>query len=340
MLKKEIFLRVLVYLISTLSFCVHATTAGNDLAFNNLEAKKQTWLRLHEELLGYEEKDSLELEDLKRKNSLLNIEFDAKREYLRILSKEYLNGNIDSSEVDQSFKTSSDYQKIMSQLSVELLMESIQRLKASNISEIKIFMKKYDRLYEKGSIPLFRLSGSEIDRESPTLEKGGFHRGTKSVFMDITRTSNKEWLFILMHELYHALDEKMATSSQEFSNEDLFKSIVSISARKQNLVELNSKEDTLLEEWVLAGLNRGLFAEYRAWNFGFSVYQKGIDEGLWRKVPFVEDVLSFKDKNESMSSFVYRYLNERSKLSTEGILGRPIIQEKIKEKRDEFRFSF
>jgi hypothetical protein len=92
--------------------------------------------------------------------------------------------------------------------------------------------------------------------------------------------------------------------------------------------------------WVflkLAGLNRSIFAEFRAWNFGFSIYEKGLSSNLWRKIPFIENVLSYKDKNEDMKSFVYRYLNERSKMTNEGILGRSIIQEKIKNYRANFK---
>lgn len=318
----------LIIFISAISFYANAAS--------QLEEKKQAWLPLYEELRSFDKKEPLDLEALKRKNSLLNNEYKARAEFLRLLAREYLKGTIKSHDLNQDFKSSPNHQTIMNQFSVELLMESIARLQRSKIPEIKTFMKKYASAYEENAIPLFRLSGSEINRESPTELKGGFHRGTTSIFMDVTRTTSDEWLFVLMHELYHALDKDLYEATQIFSNRDLFESVLRMSAKPVNLVELNPTELTSLNQWILAGLNRGLLAEYRAWSFGFSIYEKGIAEGLWKKIPFIEEVLSFKDKNESMNSFVYRYLNERSSVSTEGILGRAIIQEKIKEKREDF----
>jgi hypothetical protein len=104
----------------------------------------------------------------------------------------------------------------------------------------------------------------------------------------------------------------------------------------KNLVELNNSQNAKLDQWVLAGLNRGLFAEFRAWTFGLSIYSEGIEEKLWGNIPFVNNVMSFKDPNENMNSFIYRYLNERAKISKDGFLNKKIIKEKIQEQRDQF----
>lgn len=307
------------------------------LCASELENKREVWLSLSNELQILQSNQSSDLATLKRKNELLNTEYKAKSEYLRVLALEFLNGNIQKEDLDRDFKNLANYSKIMNQFSIELLLSSIDRLRKSQINEIKEFIKRYDQVYEKNAIPIFRLSGTEIKRGSPTEEKGGFHRGTSSLFMDITRTSSEEWIFILMHELFHALDADLQQATITFSNKDLMSAVLSISKNKLNFVELNSKEVQLLDKWILAGLDRGLFAEYRDWSFGFSVYEKGKQEGLWGKILFIEQALSFKDKNEDMNSFVYRYLNERVKDSTDEILNRPIIKERTLEQRDLFK---
>jgi hypothetical protein len=318
----------LILIISAFSFTLYASTT--------LELKRDLWLSDQEQLAKFTDLPQMNLEDYKNKNLLLISEYKNRGEYLRELGVQYLNGKIESSNLDSDFKSFSNYQKIMGQFSVELLQLSIQKLQKSKIPEIKKLMVKYNSIYTNAAIPLFRITGSEIQRESPTEEKGGFHRGQKSIFMDITRTSNREWLFIFSHELFHALDSELYEASAYFSNQDNFKEILKMSDQYENLVELRSYQMSKLDAWVMAGLNRGLFAEWRAWNFGLAVYSEGFMENLWGKIPFLESVLSFKSKNENTSTFIYRYLNERAKLSDEGVLGRTIIKEKIQEQRDQF----
>ncbi len=303
---------------------------------SDLNLLQKNWQINRNELEQLEKKQNLELSDIKRRNELLRLEYQSRAIYLQEIASLYIAGNLASQDIDRDFKYQPQYQKYMSHFSAILLQVSIQRLQKSNIPEIKKFMQKYSEVYEINSIPLFRITGAEINRESPTEEKAGFHRGKKSIFMDITRTPANEWLFIFMHELFHALDNELYNAIVEFSNEDLMISIKKISNKKKNLVELTSEEMKKLDQFALAGLNRGLFAEYRAWFFGFSVYESGIAEGLWRKILFVENVLSFREKNESMNDFVYRYLNERSEIHDEFLM-RPVIFQKISEKRELFR---
>lgn len=301
----------------------------------DLEESLRQWLAPRDELIKYSN-SSLTIDDLKTKNALLKLEYHKRQIYFSVLAENYIQGRLKSQEIDHAFKSHHQYQKYMAHFSSILLMESVKRLKESAIPEIQSFMRRYDALYFKNTIPLFRITGSEISRESPTEEKGGFHRGHKSIFMDVTRLSSGEWLFIFMHELYHALDDQLYEAIVEFTNEDLVDSVKKMSKTKSNLVELTDEEMTALDRYATAGLNRNLFAEYRAWSFGFTVYEKGMEEKLWKKIPFIENVLSFKDKNESMNGFIYRYLNERAGLSKDNFLSRPIVAQKIAEKREQF----
>jgi hypothetical protein len=326
-LTKNILKSALIFIISAFSICSYA---------DSLTGIRAEWLNLNQELTRYQNLSDLTLQDYKEKNRLLNTEYKARSTYLKELGILYLNGELENTYLDRDFKSLPNYQNIMNQFSVELLQLSIQKLQNSKIPDIQRMMAKYNSIYTQNSIPLFRITGAEIERESPTQEKGGFHRGNKSIFMDITRTNNKEWLFIFSHELFHALDEKLVESSVYFSTKDNLNEIMMLTMTHDNLVELKSSQMMKLDKWILAGLNRGLFAEWRAWNFGLSIYSEGISEKLWGTIPFLENVLSFKDKNENTSVFIYRYLNERAKLSTEGFLGKPIIKEKIQEQRDQF----
>jgi hypothetical protein len=323
---QKILRSALIILISALPFSANA-----DL----LKEKCTEWLNYRNELNRYESRN-LTNDEYTIKNKLLIEEYKKRSEYLKELGMQYLNGNIPHYNIDQDFKTFSNYQKIMSQFSVALLQLSIEKLQHSKIPSIQKMMAQYNTIYTGEAIPLFRITGSEIQRESPTEEKGGFHRGKSSIFMDITRTSNNEWLFIFSHELFHALDSKLYEASSYFSAQNNFNEIMLLTMNYKNLVELNNSQNAKLDQWVLAGLNRGLFAEFRAWTFGLSIYSEGIEEKLWGNIPFVNNVMSFKDPNENMNSFIYRYLNERAKISKDGFLNKKIIKEKIQEQRDQF----
>ena len=298
--------RMLILGMSILTFSAQAA--------DELSAKKDNWLLLRNELEDHLKNGKYDLDSIKRKNELLKLEFDARRVYLIIAAKEFLEGRYAISGL------MSEDQKVKNQFSVVLLAESLSKLTNSKIPEIKNFIQLYERSYPLDSLPIFKLTGAEINLHSPTEEKGGFHRGNNSIFMNVTKTGSSEWLFILLHELFHALDEKLYSATAILSELETFKNIMRMTSEKTNFVELTSAEDELLTRWVLAGLDRGLHAEYRAWEFGFSVYEKGFSEGLWGKIPFVEQVLSFKDKNESMKSFVYRYLSERAMTPKEEVL--------------------
>lgn len=318
----KIFQIALVIIISAIMFAGQAYCAEvKDLLLD--------WEATRGELEALQSKGLLTNSELRSKNELLNLEYNKRESYLREIASLYILGKIEGSEIDKDFKDHPHYQKYISHFSTLLLKESIRILQNSKIAEIKNFMKIYNRVYTDNEIPLFKITGVNVRRDSPTEEKGGFHRSRKSIFMDITRTSSKEWLFIFMHELFHSLDSELSNAIVEFSNVELIKSVQKICQNNSTLAELNDHEQLILSQFVNIGMNRGLFAEYRDWRFGFSVYEEGQKEGLWMKIPFVEDVLSFKDKNESMNQFVYRYLKERAGIREEGFLTKPIVQQKI-----------
>lgn len=64
--------------------------------------------------------------------------------------------------------------------------------------------------------------------------------------------------------------------------------------------------------WLLAGLDRGLLAEYRAWTATFQIYLQGKEEGLWSSRPWLEIILNEWDRKESLEKFTFHYLDQNS----------------------------
>lgn len=273
---------------------------------------------------------------INRKNELINDEWKKRSVYFDLLGRSFLKREKKAGQILEEINSRKNAKSLLGTFTLSLINSSVDILKKSTNADIRSLMKKYQNVYGDNSIPLFRLTGAYTQQDSPTDLKGGFHRGVRSIFMDLERTSNDEFLFIFMHELYHALDEELLESSSFFSDRDRFEDVMELSLEYENLVELEPKKLNLLDQWVTAGLNRNLFAEWRDWLFCFSVYESGLKEGLWGSIPFVEEVLAHKERDEKLPYFVYRYLDERSTLNEKSLMGRKIIKEMVEKKRIEF----
>lgn len=253
--------------------------------------------------------------------------YHKRSEQYRKMADDFLRGKVEYSDLPLGKGSS----KEQNHFSVEFLHASIQRLRESKIGPIKSLMAKYDSVYDPKAIPLFKITGSLLPNYSPTNERGGFHRSTGEIFIDIERTGRREWLFILLHEIYHALDEDLFNSWNYFINDSQKRIVEKILEKKEH----TKLDRHYLDLWVYHGLNSHLFAEYRDWLFFFDVYEKGRQEQLWGKVPFIELVLRQRKKGETLEAFTYRYLNERATISDK-FFDDPILQQIISKQRLDF----
>ena len=73
------------------------------------------------------------------------------------------------------------------------------------------FYKMIGDVSMQGQSFMFRLTGDFFGAARADL-KADFHRFSKSIFMDIERTSPNEWLVIFAHEMSHVLDDLMFDS--------------------------------------------------------------------------------------------------------------------------------
>lgn len=243
------------------------------------------------------------------------------------LAQDFLKNKIDANKLPLKALPSDE----LNQFTVEFLRASLDILRQSNILQIRLLMKRYDEIHEANAIPLFKITGQILNGGSPTNERGGFHRSTGEIFIDIEKTGSREWLFILLHEIFHSLDGELIDSWEYFNNSSQ-RIIVENILEKKKRSDLDLK---YLHKWVFHGLNSQLFAEYRDWLFCFQVYKDGIANNLWAKIPFIELVLKNKKKSENLKEFVYRYLNERAQVN-DMLLNTPILKKIIDEERDIF----
>jgi hypothetical protein len=233
----------------------------------------------------------------------------------------------------------SDRQNFLDTLQAAFIQESLRRLRASRAPALQKFIAMYDRHNGPNSTALIRMFGHMQNESSPTTEKAGFHRGTGSIFLDLSRIPANEWLLILIHELLHNLDPQFYKAIQEYSTPQLVAHLGTLAQEYDDPKYLNIKDQHALQEWIQAGLGRGLWAEYRAWVATFTIYQAGLQEGLWQPTSWADEILSQRADGEKFENFIYMYLDSRSIDPTEGIFSRPLIQRSLQLTRAYYRKS-
>jgi len=309
-------------------------SASFSFGFNNL---KEKWL---ESVSAIEKSNSyvLNSETIQLKNKLREEEWINRDAYFSDIVENYLNQQLDLPPVIHYLSQMKESDSYFNSLTNLILSKSLEKIKNSKNSNIMALMQKYKLSYSEDSIPLFRITGDSINRPSPIIEKGGFHFDKKSIFTDITRTKNNEFLFIFLHELYHILDDELFESTKLFTNSDTLIEMKTLAENFNSIHGLAPLQQNKLQTWLYAGLNRHLFAEWRAWLFCFSVYQEGIEEKLWGHIPFIEEILAQKSPEEDLSIFLYQYLNAKGK-TIESFLQKPLFSEVINKLRNEFNPS-
>lgn len=318
----------------TLSLGVLILIFSTSFSFGNNDLKKQ-WLN---SVSALEKSNSLEentVEIILLQIKLREEEWQIRTLYFGDIIDRYLNQELDLLPFINHLNQMKENENYLNSLTNILLSKSLNKIKESKIPLITTLMQKYKRHYSENAIPLFLITGDSINRPSPILEKGGFHFDRQTIFTDITRTKNSEFLFIFLHELFHALDDELYNSTVLFTNRDTLLEMFKLARNYSSYHNLSQEQQNKLQTWIYAGLNRHLFAEWRAWLFGFSVYQEGIQEGLWGKIDFIEDIMIQKPSTEPLSVFIYQYLNTRGK-KLEVLLQKPLFKEMINKLRNEF----
>ncbi len=249
--------------------------------------------------------------------------------------KIYSSGNLRSGELKSCLNTIPNNRgDFTSALGATFLNRSIKRLQNSRSPLISKFMKAVE--LEAGDVEslLFSISGHFIpDYEAGPL-KAGFHRGSGSLFADIDAIDPNEWLLIIVHELSHRIDHQLRDAIISYNNDALVKSLAELAHQVSDPTQLSSEQQMQLDGWLRSGLDRGLWAEYRAWVLSFILYREGLKENLWGKIPWIENVLSRQQAKENLSHLVYRYLDPRFQNPQAGMFSLPLIQTELHFIRD------
>jgi hypothetical protein len=259
-------------------------------------------------------------------------EYEARAEAASRIFDLYLAGRYKAHELEACVDSMGESSSFLGTLQSVFYQRSLEKLRAARSPALQKFLKLYDAKVPPGTLPLFRLTG-HFKEESPTIYKGGFHRASGSIFMDVARTPPGEWLVIFCHELLHSLDEKTWAAVRVYSQTELVKDFVRWSSEAKDLNELPKEKQQLLETWIEAGLDRGLWAEYRDFVATIQIYSEGKNEGLWPEIQGLEEIIASGERGVPLERVVYDFIDRRSFDPEDGIFSHALIQSALKATR-------
>lgn len=122
-----------------------------------------------------------------------------------------------------------------------------------------------------------------------------------------------------------------------YADQTLVRSIIASFKGRTSLRELNSNELADLDRWLVAGLDRGLLAEVRAWTKTLELYSEGRAHDGWPTVQWVDKILRQQRGNEGLSSLAMRILDPNFLNPTTGIFSLALVRIRLEELRAKFR---
>lgn len=155
-------------------------------------------------------------------------------------------------------------------LSSQLYTQTKDRLRETLEPDLVKFVSHLEKKFgEKAFLPGFLVI---IDESFPELGKAGVSPETGLIFFKIEELTPAEWYLVFLHEMSHVLDPLLVDAARTLATS---KKAVQFLASKLEIDAALSKEARqLVDALVLVGLNRGLFAEVRAWYESLCLFKK------------------------------------------------------------------
>jgi hypothetical protein len=222
----------------------------------------------------------------------------------------YMSGDLHLHELESCLPSKDDQRMLSLVLPQAFFDGSLLLLRQGQSRSIRAFVRMIEEKAAENNFVLLKLKGHFKEATPPTASLGGVKRGSGSIFMSFDQIDPREWLAVFIHEFAHSLDRRIPDAIAEFHRP----SEVAWLARELGGVvvqpeDLSPAARSRLDRWLMAGLDRGFLAEYRAWSVTFKLYEDGLREGMWEAIPWMERVLARRRPKQSLKALVYDALD-------------------------------
>ena len=269
-------------------------------------------------------------------------EYESRKRAADLIFSEYLRGALPPDFIRKCGGSDSEQELLRRSVSAAFLKGSLDRLNQSGVPALVALSSMAENEATTSGAFFFKALSHRDEAEVDLGDRAaGFHRGRQSLFMDFQTIPPEEWLFIFVHELTHRLDPELSRAIRDYGDSRAFRQGFDLQSQVDRGEPVTSSERESLRTLLMAGLNRGLLAEYRSWTFCLSVYRSGERAGLWKNISWVSDILSLQKPLESVSAFTFRFLDPRFKdPEATGFFSLPIVRSELLEIRSQLRSSF
>ncbi len=165
------------------------------------------------------------------------------------------------------------------------------------------------------------------------MRKAGFHRTHRSIFIDIQQMNANEWLMTFVHEVAHSLDSELIGALDIYNNEKYIIFLHQLGQKNIKLSELDMRQRQYLDNWLMAGLNRGFLAEYRAWLLTYVIYNEGLKDSTFKNITWLDQLVATKPIAENINSHILKQLSKSWSNPTAGVFSYPFVQSALLELR-------
>lgn len=169
--------------------------------------------------------------------------------------------------------------------------------------------------------------------EASSERNAAFDRGKRSIFIDLKKFSRTEWLKAFIHEGIHRLDGELDKSISIFSDRKTKEFIKSKGKKDTPLSELSYFERRKLDKWLIAGLNRGFLAEYRAWLLTFVLYKEARKSRSIGVNEWLENLMQNQDPEIDDDIYIYRALSSHWTDPKSGLFKYEFVKEALSKLR-------
>lgn len=260
------------------------------------------------------------------KNQLAIVFQDDVKSFFKLYSKNKL------TEADLACIQSSGRLKdqIENNFSSLFIIEAAQKMTASRSEAIRAFASKISKLTTSGIVIPIKLH-LHLDRNSTSERPAGFDRNTRGVFFNLFQINSSDYSVYLIHEFAHAFDPELNSAIDLFNDSALTETIASFVRAKASYESLSNEQKHQVDRYVLAGLNRGLLAELRAWVTTSELYLELLRHQEQKPVDFLDPILgSSRDLNRSqLTQIWWDYLLKNFTRPNEGLFASPLLQSAV-----------
>ena len=175
----------------------------------------------------------------------------------------------------------------------------------------------------------------------PSEKPAGYDRSNHGIFFDLLEIDPAAFNIYLIHEFAHAFDPELSEAINTFNNSELTAVIAAMVRSKKQWNELSAEDHQNLNRYIIAGLNRGVFAELRAWTTTSILYLELLKYGEQSPVSFLDPILGMnRTLTEADLHQIWKnYLFQNFEKPNAGLFASPLLQDALKQNLKEFNLN-